>query len=164
MAVIAEQTDSSPQQQLFAQVSVYLHDYLRTIFDACEKALLGCGETFRTVAGVSTFGYGFVRGSKFKMWTGGETRDLQSFLDAEGSGDLHSWSNSHQICESSHQNIQCVAIKEPSGLGLQCVGYKEWHLPELGPPIHDTDPIAIRICFVELPDSFDVPSTGARCR
>lgn len=46
MASAAEQTGSSasPQQQLFAQASIYLLDQLRSVFDACETALLEAGE------------------------------------------------------------------------------------------------------------------------
>lgn len=45
MAVsIAETTSTSPQQHWFALASVYLHDQLRNVFDACEAALLDEGE------------------------------------------------------------------------------------------------------------------------
>lgn len=40
----AEITNSSPQQHWFSLASVYLHDQLRAVFDACEKALLQDGE------------------------------------------------------------------------------------------------------------------------
>ncbi len=44
MASTAEQTGSSPQQQLFAQASIYLLDHLRGVFESCETALLEAGE------------------------------------------------------------------------------------------------------------------------
>jgi hypothetical protein len=44
MAFTAEPQGSSPQQQLFAQASVYLHDHLRSVFEFCETSLLEAGE------------------------------------------------------------------------------------------------------------------------
>lgn len=44
MVSSAEQTSSSPQQQLFAQASVYLLNHLRGVFESCEISLLEAGE------------------------------------------------------------------------------------------------------------------------
>ncbi|HSC75200.1 MAG TPA: DUF1631 family protein [Pseudomonadales bacterium] len=44
MGSTAEQTGSSPQQQLFAQTSIYLLDHLRSVFESCEASLLEAGE------------------------------------------------------------------------------------------------------------------------
>lgn len=45
MAVsIAERTSNTPQQHWFSLASVYLHDQLRAVFDACEEELLQDGE------------------------------------------------------------------------------------------------------------------------
>jgi hypothetical protein len=44
MASTAEQAGNSPQQQLFAQASIYLLDQLRTVFESCEAELLEAGE------------------------------------------------------------------------------------------------------------------------
>ncbi len=43
-APIAESTRTSPQQHWFALVSVYLHDQLRNVFDACEAEMLAARE------------------------------------------------------------------------------------------------------------------------